>query len=154
MFLNRRKKRDEDEGEGEASVEREGATAAEETRAGREKDEEEEEDEDGDDDDDDEDEQERDERMRLAQVHAKLSEELERACTSLGVVEDSAMTNKETRDIYGQYGASLDQSSGLVSAVASRRFARRMALLACIVYFAICILWVFFSRLPLIYAFF
>ena len=61
-----------------------------------------------------EDEQEREERMRLARTHAMLSRELERACATLGVVEDGATTNRETLGLYGEYGASLGTAAGLV----------------------------------------
>ena len=96
-----------------------------------------------------EDEQEREERMRLARTHAMLSRELERACATLGVVEDGATTNRETLGLYGEYGASLGTAAGLVRSVARNRARRNMVLYACMAYFAFCVVFVLWCRFPI-----
>ena len=97
----------------------------------------------------DEDEEEKQEQMRLAHTHFMLQQELERACETLGVVEDSAATNQETLDLYSKYDASLGTSKGLVRKIANNRTARKITLLCCSIYFCICVLWVLFCRFPL-----
>lgn len=96
-----------------------------------------------------EDEKEREERMRLARTHAMLSRELERACATLGVVEDGATTNRETLGLYGEYGASLGTAAGLVRSVARNRARRNMVLYACMAYFAFCVVFVLWCRFPI-----
>ena len=92
---------------------------------------------------------EREERLRLARTHAMLSQELERACATLGVVEDGATTNRETLDLYGQYGASLGTATGLVRSIARNRTRRNMVLYACMAYFALCVAVVLWCRFPI-----
>lgn len=106
-------------------------------------------DEDSGDEDEDEDAHEREERLRLARTHAMLSQELERACATLGVVEDGATTNRETLGLYGQYGASLGTATGLVRTIARNRTRRNMVLFACMAYFAVCVMVVLWCRFPI-----
>ena len=103
-------------------------------------------------DDNEEEEDDDEERLRLTRVHEMLSQELQRACATLGVVEDGANANKETRDIYGRFGASLDTSDGLVTAIAKRKRLRRIGLLISIAFFCGCVLWCIWCRLPIIHA--
>ena len=99
--------------------------------------------------DEDEDVQAREERLRLARTHAMLSQELERACATLGVVEDGATTNRETLGLYGEYGASLGTAAGLVRTIARNRTRRNMVLYACMAYFALCVAVVLWCRFPI-----
>ena len=97
------------------------------------------------------DEDEKQEQMRLAHTHAMLQQELERACETLGVVEDSAATNKETLDIYSKYGASLGTAKGLVRTVGRNRMTRTAVFWCCVGYFVLCVAWVLFCRFPRIW---
>jgi len=135
MFLRRKKEEEEEkvEVEEEDVAEKNGWSSR-----GRRK--EEEEDDEEEDSDDDENDFEKEERMRLERVHTKLSQELERAVATLGVVEDGAITNKETLGIYDKYGASLQQASGLVGAIGARRRRRQIILWVCIIYFIFTVL--------------